>query len=305
MSALPRSPARRRLALLALLAGCALAAFLGIQLLPTGSRLGHMDFRPRGGPLIQCDPTAPQFVPVKEVPSPVTMTLEAAPASAGRPLALGVRLRSASGRPVGPSELLEYHTQLLHLLVIGPDLGDYQHLHPAPGAEEGAWETSFTPRGAGSYRIFADFLPRATGRPLYAVADLEVAAGGLAVEPVPTTDPMLQAELLPVTPVQPGRSFTLELRLHRTDGAPCILEPVMGAYAHLVAFDPARSGFAHLHPDGGSPLDTTVLPPRPDPAAAVLRFQALFPRPGDYVLWAQVRLDGRDRFLPFRLSVPR
>jgi len=294
-----------RLVRLGLLAAGALALFVCIQLLPTGSRLGHMDFRPRGGPLIQCDPAAPQFVPVREVPSPVTMLLEAPLAAAGRPLALRARLLTASGRPVGPSELLEYHTQLLHLLVIGPDLGDYQHLHPAPGAREGSWEASFVPRGQGRYRVFADFLPRATGRPLYAVADLEVSAGDQAAEQAPVTDAALRAELVPLAAAQAGRSLTLELRLRREDGAPCVLEPVMGAYAHLVAFDIARSGFAHLHPEGGNPLDATVPPPRPDPAAPLLRFQALFPRSGDYVLWAQFRIDGRDRFIPFRLTLGR
>jgi len=51
------------------------------------------------------------------------------------------------------------------------------------------------------------------------------------------------------------------------------LEPVMGAFAHLVAFDETRSGFAHLHP-----METDLLK-TPDATRPALSFKiTILPR---------------------------
>ena len=75
------------------------------------------------------------------------------------------------------------------------------------------------------------------------------------------------------------------------------LGPVMGAFAHLVAFDEARSGFAHLHP-----MEADVTVP-PDAIHPVLNFKITIPRAGRYVIWAQIDLAGRETFLPFWFDV--
>jgi hypothetical protein len=85
--------------------------------------------------------------------------------------------------------------------------------------------------------------------------------------------------------------------MHRDDGGYVVLQPVMGAFAHLVAFDEARSGFAHLHPG------EVDLGRQPDPKHPVLNFKLTIPRPGRYVVWAQVNLGGSETFVPFRLVV--
>ncbi len=71
----------------------------------------------------------------------------------------------------------------------------------------------------------------------------------------------------------------------------------MGAWAHLVAFDLARSGFAHLHP---AETDLLKAPAAKNP---VLNFKLTIPRAGRYVIWAQVNLAGREEFVPFALEV--
>jgi hypothetical protein len=83
----------------------------------------------------------------------------------------------------------------------------------------------------------------------------------------------------------------------RTGGGAVPLEPVMGAFAHLVAFDEARSGFAHLHP---AQADVTQ---RPDAVRPTLDFKITIPQPGRYVIWAQVNLAGRETFVPFWFDV--
>jgi hypothetical protein len=85
------------------------------------------------------------------------------------------------------------------------------------------------------------------------------------------------------------------------DGGEVPLTIVMDAYAHLVAFDKGRSGFAHLHPRAAKPGDTMVA--APDRNAPVLRFDLTIPRPGAYIIWAQVNLQNHEHFLPFSITV--
>ena len=80
------APAERRQ--LAWITAGAIAIFVSLRLLPTGTNLSHMDFRvdPRAGNAIEfCDPLNPQFIPVVAAKSPVTMALTtASPVEAGR-----------------------------------------------------------------------------------------------------------------------------------------------------------------------------------------------------------------------------
>jgi hypothetical protein len=98
-------------------------------------------------------------------------------------------------------------------------------------------------------------------------------------------------------PLRAGRPAELAFTITRADGGAVPLAPVMDAYAHLVAFDEARSGFAHLHPD------ESELAQSPDARAPRLTFKITIPRAGRYVIWAQVNLDGAETFAPFWLEV--
>src|SRR3954468_14269279 len=54
----------------------AIALFVVVRQLPTGTNLSHGDFRVAGGTSIEfCDPANPQFIPVVAVRSPVSTTL--------------------------------------------------------------------------------------------------------------------------------------------------------------------------------------------------------------------------------------
>lgn len=301
-----RESKRRPLAQVAWITLAAVTLYLTVRLLPTGTNLSHMDFRPGGSSVEFCDPANPQFIPVIAVRSPVTMTLVSAEnASVGHEVRLLAVLKTASGKPITPEDLLVVHTQRLHLLVIDPALSDYQHLHPQPGKNAGEWEFLFTPRRAGLYRIFADFTPAATARGLYASAELMVDERPGDVPETITTANNRTYENLGYTfelqtvaePWKAGRMIDLTFAVSRRDGGPVTLQPVMGAFAHLVAFDAARSGYAHLHPNE---IDLT----RPlDPRRPLLSFKITIPRPGRYVIWSQVILEGREVFAPFWFDV--
>lgn len=306
-----------------LITGAALALYLGFRLLPTGTNLSHMDFRVGSGNSIEfCDPANPQFIPVVAARSPVTMTvLTSAPPTRGAPVSATLQLRTSSGKPLAPADLLIAHTRRLHLLVIDPTLRDYQHLHPEPGQKEGEWTFEFTPRAAGLYRVFADFTPVATNRGLYAHADLPVAAGaGAPAVPdgsaVSTGQPADLAvigsggrarvtadgylyELATASgqPLKAGQVADLHFGVSRSDGGAVSLAPVMDAFAHLVAFDEARGGFAHLHP-----AETDLQRP-PDAVHPALSFKVTIPTAGRYVIWAQLAPGGHERFVPFAVTV--
>lgn len=295
------APAERRQFVLVTLG--ALALFVALRLLPTGTNLSHMDFRvdPRSGNAIEfCDPLNPQFIPVVAARSPVTMTITTnSPAMTGREARLTVTLKTGSGKAIAPEDLLVKHTRHLHLLIVDPSLADYQHVHPEPTRVPGEWTFAFTPRRSGTYRVFADFTPAATGRGLYASADLAV--GGDSAPRATDAGSRREGFAFTLTttprPARAGQPIDLRFEISRPDGGGVPLEPVMGALAHLVAFDEARGGFAHLHP-----VDTDLLM-KPDPKTPVLNFKLTIPRAGRYVIWAQVNLAGREEFVPFEFEV--
>jgi hypothetical protein len=75
------------------------------------------------------------------------------------------------------------------------------------------------------------------------------------------------------------------------------MQPLAPRFSTIVAFDAARSGFAHLHPNE---IDLTKLP---DPAAPRLTFMITIPNPGLYVIWAQLNIGGLEEFVPFWFEV--
>ena len=296
------SPAQKRS--IGLITGAALVLYVVVRLLPTGSNVSHMDFRMEGkGALEFCDPANPQFIPVVAVRSPVVMTLKSEqPPAKDAPIDFTLTLRTASGKPIGPADLLVAHTRKLHLLIADPTLSDYQHIHPEPGRRDGEWKFQLTPNRAGVYRVFADFTPIATQRGLYAAADFTVPGSvPTVIQQVNTTWQQggynFTLDLPPV--LHAGQTTDLRFRVESqgTVKQPVPLQPVMGAFAHLVAFDDARSGFAHLHPQ-----ETDLAQP-PDSLRPQLNFKVTIPRPGRYVVWAQVNLAGQEVFVPFWIEV--
>lgn len=304
-----RSLEPHQLRQLAWITAGAVAVFFFLRFLPTGTNLSHMDFRVNAKNSIDfCDPLNPQFIPVVAVASPVTLTLTntgGAP-TPGAEARFTLTLRTASGKLIAPEDLLIAHTKLLHLLIIDPWLDDYQHVHPEPGRAKGEWTFAFTPKREGLYRVFADFTPVATARGLYASVDVPVgraAPAGLTLTLQHAPNWTLERdgyrfELVPAAlPIKAQRPTDLKLRITRPAGGTVPMGPVMGAYAHLVAFDEARSGFAHLHP---MEVD---LAQRPDATHPELNFKITIPRAGRYVIWAQVNLGGHETFVPFWFEV--
>jgi hypothetical protein len=290
----------------ALITAAAAALFVVVRELPTGTNLSHMDFRVTGTNVIEfCDPANPQFLPVVAVRSPVTLAVaSAAPPRAGADVDATLVLTTFSGKPIAPEDLQVVQTRRIHLLIVDPSLDDYQHVHPAPGRRPGEWSFRFRPRFGGAYRIFADFTPVATNRGLYSETEMSVGgppnpvAAGTQAPSWASDEGGFHFALTPAAlPVRAGVQANLRLAVTRAGGGPVPLEPVMGAYAHLVAFDTQRSGFAHIHPN---PAEAAA---DPDATRPAFTFRLMIPRPGRYVIWSQVSLAGRETFAPFWFDV--
>jgi hypothetical protein len=287
----------------------AVALYVVVRQLPTGTNLSHTDFRVSGGNSIEfCDPANPQFIPVVAVQSPVEMKVRVTdgPAEVGRALQAEANLVTSTGKPIAPEDLLVTHTRKLHLLVLDPELKDYQHVHPEPvPGKPGAWSFRFTPHAAGAYRVFADFTPIATARGLYASADLVVkptasSALGRAAEAAAGAASDYVFRLVPAaTPIRANTVADFQFSATGRNGEKVSLEPVMDAFAHLVAVDERRTGFAHLHP--AQVVD--VSSPGAQNTYSALNFKVTIPKPGRYVIWAQVRIGGLDRYAPFWFDV--
>ena len=97
--------------------------------------------------------------------------------------------------------------------------------------------------------------------------------------------------------IHPREVIDLTLAIERIDGGPVPLGSVMDAFAHLVAFDEQRMGFAHLHPN------ETDLSRPPEAVHPRLTFKVTLPQAGTYFVWAQLNLAGHEVFAPFKLQV--
>jgi hypothetical protein len=288
----------------------AIGAFAFIRWLPLSEgSLHYSDFGAgQRGFLEFCEPGTAQFAPVDRVHSPVKLELRTESAlRVDEPGRVTARLLTASSKTIGPDDLLVVHTRKLHLLLIDESLEDYQHVHPELADDAATFDFTFTPRRAGRYRVFADFMPRATGRSLYSGAELAVAGdsnaakalGGRADEPALAKAQGLVFRLdVERPPVRINQTAQLVLTIAREAGGIPELEEIMGAEAHLVAFDERCSGFAHLHPTAPTPERAAKTD-----AGRRLAFSIHVPDPGRYRLWAQVQVDGREVFAPFDLSV--
>lgn len=287
----------------AAVAGYALVRWLPLSVDP----LHYTDFHADGKSFLEfCEPGSPQFVPVDRMRSPVEMQVKTRGVpKIGETVRGTVHLATSAGKPVTAESLLVVHTQKLHLLVVDETLDEYHHLHPTATDEPGVFAFEFTPRNGGLYRLFGDFTPRATGRGLYAGADLVVQRDASVMGGTPSVEPRLTRidetegivfELFAdVEEIRINEPADLTLRVARADGEPVALDEIMGAKAHMVGFDVTRSGFAHLHP--AESVQVT------EGAAEDLGFTLLLTDPGYYRLWAQVKIDGIERFGSFGLKV--
>lgn len=225
------------------------------------------------------------------------------------PLVVGVqaqgflRLTKLSGGPALLTDLREVHTEKIHLLIIDSSLTDYHHEHPRPTDIPGEYSFNFTPRKPGPYRVWADLRPTSTGFQEYAMANLVSSTRGdpltdKSVKLVAKLDGLRYELFFDKAKLKADQPVLGRLRITKLDGTPFTqLEPIMGAFAHLVGFSEDYKTVVHLHPKGSKLLTAQ------DRGGPELEFQFYAAQPGFVRFFAQVQIKGVSRFAPFGLCV--
>ena len=204
------------------------------------------------------------------------------PVVVGQPIELELTVADPSGGPVHRFEVV--HERPFHLFVVSEDLGFFQHLHPALGAD-GRMSVIITLPRAGRYQLIADFVPEG-GLPQ--VVEHALVTRGYSAPLAParlTPSGQLRSHIggvvleLDSVTFTAGESATRRLRVTDEKGVDVPLERYLGAFAHVLAVDAALREAIHTHADRA--------------ADGTLRLELLLPTAGTYRLWVQVQRAAR------------
>ncbi|HYJ04531.1 MAG TPA: heavy metal-binding domain-containing protein [Chthoniobacterales bacterium] len=238
--------------------------------------------------------------------SPTTVRSEILPVEnrvAGKSVPTVIRLTGADGKPLSLDQLEVAHTEKIHLLVIDQSVTDYHHLHPVAGDKPGEYRFDFAPKFGGTYHIWADLVPKATGKQEYSKTTVKVdGPPGTPSNSVNTTAEVdgYRFELTTENnaPLQAGKATVVKVKVKGPDGREFSkLEPVMGAYAHMVAFPADLGSVTHVHPMGTEPKTAT------ERGGPDLSFHVEPDKPGFQKFFLQTQIGGKDKFAAFGLKV--
>ena len=223
--------------------------------------------------------------------------------AAGKTATTVIRLTGPNGKPVTLADLKEAHTEKLHLLIVDESLTDYHHEHPVPGEKPGEYRFEFKPKHGGTYHVWADLLPEATGKQEYSKTTLKVQGAPGKPQNTANTTAELDGYLFAWSteddkPLRVGESALVKINVRGPDGQPFKqLEPVMGAYAHMVAFPTNLESVTHVHPTGPEPTTKT------ERGGPDLSFHVVPEQAGFQKFYLQTQIGGRDKFVAFGVEV--
>lgn len=249
-------------------------------------------------------PTDTAAAPVAEAP-PVrgvsiaadgyALTAVVAPTRVGESGELVFTITGPDARPV--TGFATSHDKPLHAIIVATDGSNYRHVHPTMDAA-GRWSLPWQWPAAGSYRIFADFVPAATGTNITLTSTVTVAGEVTSPAPRPrsTLDEVARYQVTLDGDLTTTGTSTLTVRVSR-DGQPVTtLEPYLGAYGHLVALREGDLAYLHVHPEGAAPAGPEQLS-GPD-----VQFATAAPTPGRYLLYFDFQVDGQVHTAEFVLN---
>ena len=210
----------------------------------------------------------------------LSVEMLAGDAVVAQPVPLRFRVsQKPQGTPV--DDLQVEHEKLMHVLAVREDLGAFVHLHPKRAAP-GLWEIIHTFTNAGRYQIWSDIKHRGTvfsfAQPRLVVAgERQIVPRG----PVPKLEAEADGYQLVLKPAQSpqvaGQSNSFEVVVRDRLGNQVGTEFFLGALMHLIIVKDDLSTYAHAH--AAEHLKSR------EPVS----FQHIFPRPGDYKIFAQFR----------------
>lgn len=233
--------------------------------------------------------------------APYLLSLHPSSASLNTPTRFHLKIETPEGQAVKHKQFKINHGKRIHALVVDPSLQDYQHLHlrPLEGETLAEYEFSLTPTQPGDYKITLDVVdlknkhyyletqfsvPGNSQKPVFAPALTQQIQG-------------LQFELDWSGPLRAKQPLTLGITVKQQDKLFRQLQPTMQAYAHLIGYSADRTQLLHAHPLGEEPVSSNQ---RGGPN---LKFGLEFPKPGYYRLFLQIKVKGKDVFVPFDVKV--
>lgn len=247
------------------------------------------------GEIEYCATNSAGFIDLIQLDYPVELPMEWDPATNEGSLSL----KLDGGRFLLPHELAFTHTKQIHLLLIDESLEDYHHLHPESADMGRVYDFNFRPKNGGKYIAYAEVVPKRTRRQLIATNVLNIGGTGKEKAFYRKTNDIqksLRFELEGVPEkLKVNQDYRFTLKIRNIEGNKVSLETIMGAKAHMVAFDAGQRGFAHMHPVEDGLLETI----EPDD----LSFLFNVPRKGWYRLFAQVQKNGEPIYARFDLEV--
>ncbi|WP_051298180.1 hypothetical protein [Brevibacterium album] len=179
------------------------------------------------------------------------------------------------------------HEQELHLVVVRADGSHFEHVHPERD-EQGEWTLPWTPKAAGTYRVYADIVPAETGDPLTLSSTVQVAGDYRpeAFEETVTTVSVDGYEVSLDGELTAGEGSPATVSVTR-DGEPVTeLEPYMGAFGHLTGLRHGDLAYLHVHPHGEEPQPG-------DEGGPEIEFEITAPTEGRYLLYLDFKVDGQ------------
>lgn len=212
-----------------------------------------------------------------------------APTETGSDGKLSLTITGPDGKPVTDFKL--EHEKELHLIAVRADGQHFRHVHPKMDAD-GSWSIPWQWDAAGSYRVFADFVPAETGEGTTLSTSAQVAGDydPVPTEPVATTT-VDGYEVSVAGELVAGESTKLTVTVSR-DGEPVTeLEPYLGAFGHLVALREGDLAYLHVHPHGEKPQAGETSGPG-------IVFESSAPTAGRYLLYLNFQVDGQVHAAP-------
>lgn len=221
----------------------------------------------------------------------------------GQPCQAFLTLQHADGSPLSTEDIAVTHTQRVHLMLIDSSMQDYQHLHPQPTEQAGVYTFTYTPRTTNPVQAWADFTLEKDGTnphiPLIAPSQFtDIPQPPTIIHNARAQTDDLHFQWVANAPLRQGEGSMVTLRVTDPSGNPITqLEPIMGAYCHLVGFTPDGKDFIHSHPLGEEPTSSQH---RGGPD---LQFHVQSDNAGDVQFYAQVKFRGQEYVVPFGQTV--
>ena len=214
----------------------------------------------------------------------------------GKTCHVTLQLDHADGSPLTADELKVVHTEKIHLFVTDSSLRDYQHIHPQPTDKPGKYSFDFVPASANSYSAWADFTTLSDEKNHR--IKTEISRGRNISPRIQVNSSATSGNLVfqwdSAQALTSGKSHVINVLVTDEKGASVSdLQPVMGAFAHLVGFSADGKFIIHTHPMGAEPTNTN------DRGGPLLQFHVEPDHAGPTQFYLQVRRQGEDIFVPF------